>query len=171
MVSPGDGLSAKVLDPDDVEALMVPLGELGLARSWRAVGFGALFEDAETVVQAHGGRDLMPLAPVHITATLTGSPASILLGWVRRTRIAGELKDGTGTVPLGEASEAYEVDILGPGGAVLRTLSATSPSVVYANADIVADFNDVPASLTVAVFQLSATAGRGFARIVTLPIS
>jgi putative transposase len=33
-------------------------------------------------------------------------------------------------VPLGEASEAYEVDILdGPGGAVLRTLSATSPSL------------------------------------------
>jgi hypothetical protein len=50
-------------------------------------------------------------------------------------------------------------------------LSATSPSVVYANADIVADFNDVPPSLTVAVCQLSAVAGRGFARIVTLPIS
>jgi hypothetical protein len=161
-----------LLDPDDVETLTVPLGDLGLARSWRAVGFGTLFEDAETVVQSHSGRDLMPLAPVHVTATLTGSPASILLGWVRRTRIGGELKDGTGTVPLGEASEAYEVDILdGPGGAVLRTLSSATPSVVYANADIVADFNDVPASLTIAVFQLSAVAGRGFARTVTLPIS
>jgi hypothetical protein len=161
-----------LLDPDDVETLTVPLGDLGLARSWRAVGFGSLFEDAETVVQANGGRDLMPLAPVHVTATLTGSPASILLGWVRRTRIGGELRDGTGTVPLGETTEAYEVDILdGPGGAVLRTLNATSPSVVYANADIVADFNDVPASLTIAVFQLSGVAGRGFARTVTLPIS
>jgi len=161
-----------LLDPDDVETLTVPLGEFGLARSWRAVGFGSLFEDAETVVQAHGGRDLMPLAAVHVTASLTGSPSSITLSWVRRTRVGGELKDGTGTVPLGEASEAYEVDILdGPGGAVLRTLAATSPSVVYANADIIADFGVVPASLTVAVHQLSAVVGRGFARVVTLPIS
>jgi hypothetical protein len=120
-----------LLDPDDVETLTVPLGELGLARSWRAVGFGSLFEDAETLVRSHGGRDLMPLAPVHVTASLTGSPASITLTWVRCTRIGGELKDGTGTVPLGEASEAYEVDILdGPGDAVLRTLSATGPSVL-----------------------------------------
>jgi hypothetical protein len=160
-----------LLDPDDVETLVVPLGDLGLPRSWRAIGFGSLFEDAETVVRSHGGRDLLPLAPVHVTATLTGSPEDITLAWVRRTRIGGELKDGTGTVPLGEAGEAYEVDILdGPGGAVLRTLSATSPSVVYAAADIVADFNDVPASLTVAVHQLSAVAGRGFARIVTLEV-
>jgi hypothetical protein len=161
-----------LLDPDDVETLVVPLGDLGLPRSWRALGFGSLFEDAETLVRSHGGRDLMPLAPVHVTATLTGSPEDITLTWVRRTRIGGELRDGTGTVPLGEATEAYEVDILdGPGGAVLRTLGSTGPSVVYANADIVADFNDVPASLTVAVHQLSAVAGRGFARIVTLHIS
>jgi hypothetical protein len=161
-----------LLDPDDIETLAVPLGELGLARSWRAVGFGSLFEDAETVVQAHAGRDLMPLAPVHVTATLTGNPADITLSWVRRTRIGGELRDGTGAVPLGEASEAYAVDIRdGPSGAVLRTLASTSPSAVYANADILADLGAVPASLTVAVHQLSAVAGRGFARIVTLPIS
>jgi len=161
-----------LLDPDDIETLVLPLGELGLPRSWRAVGFGSLFEAAEIVVRAHSGRDLMPLAPVHVTATLTGSPAIITLAWVRCTRIGGELKDGTGTVPLGEASEAYEVDILdGPGGMVLRTLTSTGPSAVYANADILADFGAVPASLSVAVHQLSAVAGRGFARIVTLHTS
>ena len=160
-----------LLDPDDVETLVLPLGVLGLPRSWRAVGFGSLFEDAEAVVQSHGGRDLLPLAPVHVTATLTGSPEDITVAWVRRTRIGGELKDGTGTVPLGETSEAYEIDILdAPGGAVLGTLTSASPSVVYANADILADFGTVPASLTVAVHQLSAVAGRGFARIVTLEI-
>jgi hypothetical protein len=59
----------------------------------RDVGFGALFEDAETVVQAHAGRDPLPLAPVHVTAARTGSPASIALSWVRRTRIGGEWRD------------------------------------------------------------------------------
>ena len=75
-------------------------------------------------------------------------------------------------MPLGEVSEAYEVDILdGPGGAVLRTLGSTGPSVVYANAAILADFGAIPTSLTVAVHQLSDVAGRGLPRIVTLPIS
>lgn len=161
-----------LLDPDDVETLAVSLGDLDLPRSWRAVGFGTLFEDAETLVQSHSGRDLKPYAPCNVKAVKSGSPENIALSWVRRTRIGGELKDGTGTVPLGEASEAYEVDILdGPGGAVLRTLASTSPSAVYANADILADFGAVPATLSVAVYQLSAAAGRGFPRAVTLEVT
>ncbi|KND16192.1 hypothetical protein ADZ37_24575 [Pannonibacter phragmitetus] len=161
-----------LLDPDDVETMVTSLGDLDLPRSWRAVGFGTIFEDAETLVAGHTGRDLKPYAPWNVQAALTGSPANISLSWVRRTRIGGELKDGTGLVPLGETSEVYEIDILSaPGGAVKRTLTATSPNVVYANADILADFGVVPSSLTVAVFQISAVAGRGFPRTVTLEIN
>ncbi|PKP79147.1 MAG: hypothetical protein CVT81_00190 [Alphaproteobacteria bacterium HGW-Alphaproteobacteria-3] len=160
-----------LLDADDVEAMVTSLGDLDLPRSWRAVGFGTIFEDAETLLQSHSGRDLKPYAPWNVQAALTGSPADISLSWVRRTRIGGELKDGTGLVPLGETSEVYEIDILsGPGGAVKRTLTATSPSVVYANADILADFGAVPAVVSVAVHQMSAVAGRGFPRTVTLEI-
>ena len=103
---------------------------------------------------------------------MTGSPADISISWVRWTQIDGELKDGTGLVPLGEASEAYEIDILdGPGGTVKRTLTSRSPSVVYVNADIVEDFGTVPETLTVAVYQISAVTGRGFARFATLEIA
>ena len=105
-----------LLDPDDVETLAIALGDLGLPRTWRAVGFGALFEEAETVTHSHAGRDLKPYAPVSVTATRSGTPDDITLSWIRRTRIGGDLRDGTGTVPLAEVSEAYEVDILdGPG--------------------------------------------------------
>ena len=160
-----------LLDPDDVETLVTALGDLGLTRSWRAVGFGALFEDAGTIIQSHSGRDLRPYAPWNVRAVKSGSPSNITLSWVRRTRIGGELKDGTGIVPLGESVEAYEVDILdGPGGAVKRTLTASGPSLVYANADILADFGAAPSALSVAVHQLSAVAGRGFPRAVTLEI-
>ena len=162
-----------LLDPDDVETLVTALGDLDLPRSWRAVGFGTLFEDAETLTQSHTGRDLKPYAPWNVQAALTGSPADISLSWVRRTRIGGELKDGTGTVPLGEASEAYEVDILdGPGGAVLRTLA-----VYDARASSTPTPTSSPTSApcrpssSIAVYQLSATVGRGFARTVTLEIS
>jgi hypothetical protein len=168
----GAGELFVLLDPDDVETLVAALGDLGLSRSWRAVGFGTLFEDSEILIQRHSGRDLRPYAPWDVRAAKSGSPANITLSWLRRTRIGGELKDGAGVVPLGEASEAYEVDILdGPGGAVLRTLAAASPSLVYAHTDILADFGAVPASLSLAVHQLSAVAGRGFPRAVTLEIA
>jgi hypothetical protein len=158
-----------LLDADDVETLTVPLGELGLARSWRAVGFGALFEDAETVVQAHGGRDLMPLAPVHVTGSRNGA-GDLTVTWQRRTRIGGEWRDGTGTVPLGEASEAYDVDILdGPGGAVLRTLGdLSSPTAVYGAAERTADFGAPQATIHLRVVQLSASIGRGFPAFASL---
>jgi hypothetical protein len=54
---------------------------------------------------------------------------------------------------------------------VIRTLTSVSPSVVYANADILADFGAVPVALSVAVYQLSAVAGRGFPRAVTLEVA
>ncbi len=161
-----------LLDADDVETMVTALGDLDLPRSWRAVGFGTIFEDAEIVVTNHTGRDLKPYAPWNVQAVLTGSPADISLSWVRRTRIGGELKDGTGVVPLGETSEAYEIDILdGPSGAVKRTLTSTSPNIVYANTDIIADFGAVPLVLSVAIYQMSALAGRGFARVVTLELA
>jgi hypothetical protein len=160
-----------LLDADDIESLAVALGDLGLARHWRAVGFGTLFEDADVATTVLSGCDLKPYAPWGVKAVKSGSPSNITLSWVRRTRIGGEWKDGTGDVPLGETSEAYEVDILsGPGGAVKRTLSSTAPSVTYANADIVADFGGVPASLAVVVYQISAVIGRGFGRAVTLEV-
>jgi hypothetical protein len=151
-----------LLDPDDVETLTVPLGELGLARSWRAVGFGALFEDAETIVQAHSGRDLMPLAPVHPTGSRNGA-GDLTITWQRRTRIGGEWRDGTGSVPLGEASEAYEIDVLdGPAGQVFRTLNSIGPTVVYTATEQTADFGAPQATIHLRVVQLSATIGRGF---------
>jgi hypothetical protein len=103
------------------------------------------------------------LAPVHLTGSRSG-PGDLTLTWQRRTRIGGEWRNGTGTVPLGETSEAYEVDILdGPGGAVLRTLGdLASPDAIYNAAEQTADFGAPQATIHLRVFQLSATIGRGF---------
>ena len=51
---------------------------------------------------------------------------------------------------------------------LVRALAAGQPAPA---ADILADFGAVPASLSVAVHQLSAVAGRGFPRAVTLEIA
>jgi hypothetical protein len=100
---------------------------------------------------------LMPLAPVHVKARR--GPDGVTFSWIRRTRVDG---DGwAGEVPLGEESERYALDVLS-GTAVVRTFDATTPSVLYAAADELADFGAAQTSLHVRVAQLSATVGRGF---------
>jgi hypothetical protein len=117
------------------------------------------------------GADLKPYAPVHVAASADGSD-NIILTWVRRSRIGGDLHDATGSVPLGETSEAYSVDILsGPGGSVKRTIDVTAPTATYENADVLTDFGSVPASITVRVYQISGVIGRGFTRETTVMVT
>ncbi len=159
-----------LLEPETIERTLLALGDLGLTRHWRAVGAGGLFDEAPVLSRVLTGRDLMPYAPVHLRAEILG--ADILLSWVRRSRLGGAWQDGSGEVILGEAAEAYEVDILdGPGGAVQRTLHTNSPFATYDQSDIAADFGAMPATLSCVVCQISAVIGRGFSRAATLEIA
>jgi hypothetical protein len=75
-------------------------------------------------------------------------------------------------MPLSEATLAFQVDILGAGSpaVVLRTLTTSSTSVVYALADWEADFDTPPASLLLHVYQMSAVVGRGIPAIATVTL-
>ena len=55
-----------------------------------------LFEDAETLVRTHSGRDLMPLAPVHLEGHRNVA-GDLTVTWVRRTGIGGAWRDRTGS--------------------------------------------------------------------------
>jgi len=73
-------------------------------------------------------------------------------------------------VPLGEDSEAYEVDIL-DGATRKRTLQVATPSALYTAAQQTADWGSVLVSgqtLSIRIHQLSALIGRGAGRSVTL---
>ena len=107
---------------------------------------------------------LRPLAPVHVRGTREAG--GVRIAWIRRTRRDGDSWEAI-EVPLGEESEAYEVDILS-GAAVVRTLSTATPAVLYPAASEAADFGGAQASLAVRVHQLSPTVGRGFAASATL---
>jgi hypothetical protein len=72
-------------------------------------------------------------------------------------------------VPLGEDSEAYAIDILA-GGALVRSLTANAPAVLYAAADELTDFGAPQASLAVRIAQRSAIVGPGFATKSTLTV-
>ena len=149
----------------NVETIASGLDALGRTLQLRVVAAGRDTADptALAFTATPQATALMPLAPVHLKARRDGSGVTIT--WIRRTRIDGDT--WVGEVPLGEDSEQYALDILS-GSSVVRTLSVTSPSALYAAADELADFGAAQTSLSVRVAQLSATVGRGFAATAIL---
>jgi hypothetical protein len=148
---------------DGVTRRPLGLDRLGDTLHYRAVGRGGELRDARTAQLTLAGNDLKPYAPVHLAATGTRG-SNVTLSWQRRTRVGGELIDGTGEAPLAEDTEEYELEILdGPGGAVLRTETGIgSTSFVYTTTMQSADFNVAQTELSFRVYQISAQVGRGF---------
>lgn len=166
-----------VLDPHHLSTIKMTLGDLNLTRYFRAVTNGTAVEDANIQTFVDTGRTWKPYAPVQQKAVTSGS--DIQLSWVRRTRFGGELASYTGDVPLSEQAESYEVDIYnGAGNTVLRTLRVdngatpvANPGVLYTAAQIAADFGSAPASLNIAVYQISTVVGRGFGKMVNVKVN
>jgi hypothetical protein len=111
-----------------------------------------------------GSRAFQPLAPVHLAARR--ETGGVRFTWRARKRgLAGV--SFAARPDVGEASEAYELEILS-GSSVLRTLSATTPSALYATSDETLDFGSAQSSFSVRIYQMSAAVGRGMPAIATL---
>ena len=119
-------------------------------------------ETAATVV----GEALRPLPPVHLRALR--EPNGIVIAWTRQTRIEGDSWDVLDP-PLGEEAERYELDILAD-GVVRRSLAVAEPRAFYPAGLEIADFGAPQAALTLAVAQVSASVGRGHARLRRVPV-
>ncbi|HVI92348.1 MAG TPA: phage tail protein, partial [Dongiaceae bacterium] len=160
-----------LLDASEMTSVVVPLSDINRSVMWKVVTAGQVAADVDGFTRITTGADLKPYAVDHIAVAASGSDLNLI--WVRRTRLGGGLFDGTGTVPLSETSEAYEIDILsGPGGIVKRTISGlTSPTATYTGAQILTDFGTSISSLTLKIYQLSGVVGRGFARETTLSVT
>ncbi|MTI43706.1 putative tail protein [Roseibium hamelinense] len=163
------GSDVVLLDPDRVPSVPLLPDQIGLALNYRILPQGAALNDPAAVALTHtaSGRGRVPFAPVHLKARRTAS--GIEVSWIRQTRSASDSWEGM-DVPLGEEREAYELDILDGGGVTKRTLSTGTPSALYPAADEHADFGGPVTSLSVAVCQLSQTAGRGTLRRQTLHV-
>ncbi|ANL84684.1 hypothetical protein AMC81_CH01903 [Rhizobium phaseoli] len=115
---------------------------------------------APTESQTLVGRAEMPFPPLHLNAVIDGS--DIDLSWDWRSRLyAGSILPGSDNSPLGEAALEFEIDIMN-GSTVKRTLTATTNSKTYLDADITTDFGSMPDDLTFRVYQISALVGRGY---------
>jgi len=167
----GAGERFLFLDTNTVEPLSESLDAAGAYRWFKGVGYGRSLNETDALKITYAPRDLMPYAPTGIERTIDLSGATIT--WKRRTRIAGGLLNGTGAVPLGEASEEYQVYILsGPFNGdpsmpalpnnILHT-STTTHSILYTTEQMGEDgFDSNVDTIHVVVYQLSAAVGRGF---------
>lgn len=130
------------------------------ARTYKPISINA--DDATPEVLTNTGRSTRPLAPVHLTGTRNGTNDDVEIAWVRRTRFQTPAIGG-GVVPLGEQTEAYEVDVyLAASPAVVaRTLTATTPTVTYTAAMLAADGYSPGDLIACTVYQMSGVFGRG----------
>lgn len=116
------------------------LGDLNAPIFYKGVGFGTQPESADTLSENNQGVSLYPYAPKQVDAVVDGSD-NIDLSWIRRDKVNGELRSGSGVVPLSEDTESYAIDIKdGPGGTVVRTVTGlTSPAYEYTKANLITD--------------------------------
>jgi hypothetical protein len=132
-------------------------------RYFKAVSLGRPVDSADSVPITEREVGLMPFAPFDVRAERAAG--DITLTWQRRTRLAVRTTGPAGIlVPLGEDTEAYEVEVYADNtfAAVVRTISASSTTTAYTSAQQIADFGGNQSTVYVRVYQLSAQVGRGY---------
>ena len=152
-----------------VAPLTTNLQDLGQTWRYRIGPSGRDHADASVaeIVATVPREALRPFAPVQVAAKREA--AGIRLAWTRRTRLNGDGWDAI-DVPLAEDAESYEIDIL-DAGAVCRTLASDAALHPLCRCRRrLADFGAPQSALSFRVVQMSAVAGRGFERLVTLPV-
>jgi hypothetical protein len=143
----------------DIESSLV-----GVSRAYRPVSVGDTIAQTTEQAETISAERLKPWAPVDLRAA-RASDGAITLTWKRRTRLSCRFT-GTGgiNVPLGEASEAYEVEVFNGAGyaSVVRTITGlSSAQATYSAAQQVSDFGSLRSVVYVRVYQLSAAVDRG----------
>ena len=152
-----------MLSPVGLRYIQLQTSDLGRLRYYKAASASQRLSAVTSQSLTPSGMSLRPFAPVNLRSNRDS--ADIVYTWTRQTRLSTRMVGPLGiSTPLGEQSEAYEVEIFDTrsGGAVLvRTLYATSPSATYTSAMQMADFGSLQNYLYVSVYQISAIVGRG----------
>jgi hypothetical protein len=136
--------------------------EIGLARTLRVGPLAIAYDPCRFTTQDFvvAGRGRLPFAPARLRGRRDAA-GDVELSWIRQTRVGGDGWEQV-EVPLGEASEAYRVDLL-EGETLRASFDTAVPSLALSSGDLATVLSAPEASFTVRVRQLSATAGPGIA--------
>jgi hypothetical protein len=145
----------------------IPSASWYVARTYRCGPAGVTVSDLRFINESftNQARLNQPWSVCHVAGTRDVS-SNLTITWVRRTRYGGEWQD-LADVPLNETSESYQIDVMN-GATVVRTITATSQTASYSAADQTTDFGAPQPSLTVRIYQMSETRGRGIREEATI---
>ncbi|WP_347268124.1 glycoside hydrolase TIM-barrel-like domain-containing protein [Paracoccus sp. (in: a-proteobacteria)] len=161
-----------------LDAMLAPLAvteaELGLPWNWRIGPASRPVNDASfaALTFTPRGIGLRPFAPVHVEQPWRHArePGDLTIRWKRRDRAIAADSWNTTEVPISEAGEVWQVEILN-GAAVKRVLTAASTSALYTAAQQIADWG-APLrpgdSLRIRIAQIGQAFGPGAATTTTL---
>ncbi|MGE4334955.1 MAG: phage tail protein [Pigmentiphaga sp.] len=161
---PGDWFV--LLDDADNVFITVPVESMGLERLYRAVTAGQSIDSASDQAFTYRGVNLKPLSPAYAYSARDSS-GNITAYAIRRSRYTNSWWVTGVSGPVGEATEAYEADVMS-GSTVKRTLTSSNGTFTYSATDQTTDFGSSQANITLRIYQLSATVGRGYPLEVTL---
>lgn len=138
-----------------------PTATLGAPREWTVLGNGDSDVSENQRTFTYAGENLECLSPVEVGA-FQAANGDWTINWVRRTRIDGEWRDYV-DVAIGESAENYAVEIYTSGAysTLKRTITATTQTATYTNAQQFTDFGEAQRTLYYRVAQVSATVGTG----------
>ncbi|BCH33117.1 hypothetical protein MesoLjLc_50470 [Mesorhizobium sp. L-8-10] len=155
-----------LIDEEWLRKMPHPTSDLDQTRYYKALGTGQKTLAGTTLPHVVRGAAETPYATTNLFAALGGSPGGIDIEWDYRSRVAA----GTNPSNHGEASLSFEIDIM-DGATVKRTLTSTTNSVNYSDAQVIADWGSYPSSLTFRVYMMSAVVGRGYRAQATIPLT
>jgi len=153
------GAPVVLLSGSSLAALDLPTSAVGRTLLAKALSPYQTLGMVEAEPHVLDGLALRPLAPVHLQARREPDGA-VRITWIRRSRDGYDWVDGI-DAPLGEVSEAYDVEVL-DAGTVVRSQRVSTPALIYTLADQIADTGvSAGTSIEVHIVQISSAVGRG----------
>lgn len=142
------------------------VAHLNQSGEYRALSFGQSAEEADSFWFTNTGNSLRPYTVSIQEAVKSGD--EFYVRWSPRVRQNGLWQNQI--VPeLDQPFENYEIDVVSPGGIVVRTAAISSEREwTYTDTMQVADFGSVQDSVTLRLYQMGRIIGRGFAKEITI---
>ncbi len=147
-----------------IRRIILNNSDLGVPFYYKGVALGRALSSATPESFTDNAIGLKPFSPIDVRASRDGSN-NVTFTWQRRTRLTVRMIGALGiSVPLGEDTEAYKVEVYSAGSpqTLLRTISATAETAAYSAADQVTDGLTPGDPINVRVYQVSSTIGAGY---------
>ena len=154
-----------LIDPATLHRIKSAASEIGLSRIYKAITLGRSIPASSPYTFINTAIGKKPLSPVHLQGD-RNKAGDLTLNWIPRTRIQGAWRDGV-DAPSDPEIKGYEIDIF-KGQERVRTLITSTENIAYTAEQQITDFGSLQKTITLKLYAIGHTVGRGFPLEATL---